>query len=101
LRDWLAVGGTVLFGTDLGAVDPDPSEEYALMAEAGMNFRRILASLTTAPAELFGKSQQLGRIAPGFHADLVVLKDDPSMNPRALAEVKYTLRDGKVIYNAS
>ncbi len=54
LRTWIAAGGTVLFGTDLGAVDSDPSEEYALMAEAGMSFRQILASLTTTPAERFG-----------------------------------------------
>jgi len=31
LRAWLASGGTVLFGTDIGAIDYDPSEEYALM----------------------------------------------------------------------
>ena len=101
LRAWLATGGTVLFGTDLGAVDSDPSEEYALMAEAGMSFRQILGSLTTAPAERFGESRQLGRIAAGFQADLVVMKGDPSTNIRALAAVQTTLRDGKIIYRAS
>ena len=100
LRAWLAVGGTVLFGNDLGTVDYDPSEEYALMAGAGMNFRQILASLTTAPAERFGESKQLGRIAAGFQADLVVLKEDPSKNVRALTAVQYTLRGGKIIYRA-
>jgi imidazolonepropionase-like amidohydrolase len=104
LRAWLAAGGTVLFGTDLGAVDYDPTEEYALMAAAGMSFRQMLASLTTAPAERFGESKQLGRIAAGLQADLVVLKGDPSSNMRAdagLAAVQYTLRAGKVIYRAS
>ena len=100
LRAWVSSGGTVLFGTDLGAVEYDPSEEYALMAEAGMSFRQILASLTTAPAERFGESKQLGRIAAGFQADLVVLKDDPSKNVSALTAVKYTLRSGKIIYRA-
>ena len=98
LRAWLASGGTVLFGNDLGAVDYDPSEEYTLMAGAGMSFRQILASLTTAPAERFGESQRLGRIAPGFTADLILLGEDPSTNVRALASVRYTIRDGKVIY---
>jgi imidazolonepropionase-like amidohydrolase len=98
LRAWLASGGTVLFGTDVGAVDYDPSEEYALMAEAGMSFRQILASLTTAPADRFGESKQLGRIAVGLQADLVVLKDDPSKNIRAFAAVEYTLRAGKIIF---
>jgi imidazolonepropionase-like amidohydrolase len=101
LRAWVANGGTVLFGTDLGAVDPDPSEEYRLMAQAGMTFRQILASLTTAPAERFGQSKQLGRVAAGFQADLVVLKNDPAKNIQALTNVQYTLRGGKIIYRAS
>jgi imidazolonepropionase-like amidohydrolase len=71
------------------------------MAEAGMSFRQILASLTTAPAERFGDSKQLGRIAPGLQADLVVLKQDPSTNIRALTAVQYTLREGKIIYHAT
>jgi imidazolonepropionase-like amidohydrolase len=71
------------------------------MAEAGMSFRQILASLTTAPAERFGESQEVGRVAVGLRADLAVLKDDPSRNIRALAAVQYTLRAGKVIYRAS
>ena len=58
----------LLFGNDLGAVEYDPSEEFVLMAEAGMSFRHILASLTTAPAERFGESDQLGRIAAGLKA---------------------------------
>jgi imidazolonepropionase-like amidohydrolase len=101
LRAWLASGGLVLFGTDVGGVDDyDPSDEYALMAEAGMTFRQILASLTTAPAEKFGESDRLGRIAPGLAADLVVLEGDPSRDVGAFAAVRYTIRDGEIIYPA-
>jgi imidazolonepropionase-like amidohydrolase len=103
LRAWLASGGVVLFGTDVdaGMDDYDPSDEYALMAEAGMTFRQILASLTTAPAEKFGESRRLGRIAPGLAADIVVLDRNPSLDVRAFAAVRYTIRDGKVIYEAA
>jgi len=101
LRDWVAAGGTVLFGTDVGYMaDYDPREEYALMAEAGMDFRQILASLTTAPVERFGESIQQGRIAAGLAADLVVVSGDPSKDVRALAAVRYTIRGGRVIYQA-
>ena len=86
---------------DLGAVDPDPAEEYQLMTQAGMDFRHILASLTTAPAERFGRSKELGRVAVGLKADLVVLKGDPSRNLQALTDVQYTLRDGKIIYRTA
>jgi imidazolonepropionase-like amidohydrolase len=101
LRAWLASGGTVLFGTDLGAVEYDPSEEYALMSEAGMTFPQILASLTTVPAERFGDANKLGRIAAGLQADLTVFHQDPALTLRALAHVKYTLRAGKIIYRAT
>jgi imidazolonepropionase-like amidohydrolase len=101
LRAWVAAGGTVLFGTDLGAVEYDPTEEYALMAQAGMSFPQILASLTTAPAERFGDANKLGRIAAGFLADLAVFQQDPATNLRSLAHVKYTLRAGKIIYSAT
>ena len=101
LRDWVAAGGTVLFGTDVGYMsDYNPSEEYGLMAEAGMSFRQILASLTTAPAEHFGESERLGRVAPGLAADLVVLSGDPSKDVRTFAAVRYTIRGGEVIYRA-
>lgn len=100
LRAWIANGGAVLFGTDLGAVDPDPIEEYELMARAGMNFEEILASLTTAPAERFGRPHDSGRLAAGFPADLTVLNGDPAKNLPALTSVRYTFRDGKIIYQA-
>jgi imidazolonepropionase-like amidohydrolase len=70
------------------------------MGQAGMDFRQILASLSTAPAERFGESSRLGRIAEGFLADLVVLRQDPAQNVRAFAGVRYTIRDGKLIYEA-
>ena len=95
LRAWIAAGGTVLFGTDLGAIDPDPSEEYALMRQAGMSFRQILASLTIAPAERFGESGRLGQVAEGLAADLAVFRGE------SLTDVAYTLRDGKIIYRAT
>jgi imidazolonepropionase-like amidohydrolase len=100
LRAWLAAGGEVLFGTDLGAVEYDPSEEYALMAQAGMSFRQILASLTTAPAARFGDAEKVGRVAAGLQADLAVFERDPAANISSLASVKYTLRAGKIIYRA-
>ncbi len=101
LRAWLAAGGEVLFGTDLGAVEYDPSEEYALMAQAGMSFREILASLTTTPALRFGDAEKVGRVAAGLQADLAVFEKDPAANLSAFADVKYTLRAGKIIYRAT
>jgi imidazolonepropionase-like amidohydrolase len=99
LRAWNAAGGVVLFGTDVGYMSEyDTADEFALMSRAGMTTRQILASLTTSPAERFGASRELGRIATGMLADLTVLRGDPSKDARGFAMVAYTIRDGRIIY---
>jgi imidazolonepropionase-like amidohydrolase len=99
LRAYAAVGGPILFGTDAGYIaEHDPTEEYRLMARAGMSFRDILTSLTTAPAQRFGQSKLSGRIAPGMEADLVLLSADPEQDVAALSQVRYAIRRGRIIY---
>lgn len=98
---FVKAGGELLFGTDVGYIDlTDTRREYELMAGAGLDWRQILASLTTTPARRFGQDDSKGRIAPGMAADLVVLFDDPAKNVVALADVRWTLRGGEVIYEA-
>ena len=88
-----------MFGTDVGYMSEyDPTDEYELMASAGMDFRAILAALTTAPTERFGVSTELGRIAPGYLGDLTVLRNDPARDVRAFTSVQYTIRGGRIIY---
>ena len=99
LRAYSAAGGQIVFGTDLGFItDYDPTEEYLLMARAGMSFRQILAALTTNPSERFGFSKRTGRIAPKMDADIVIIAGDPEVDLKALSNVKYTLRKGQIIY---
>jgi imidazolonepropionase-like amidohydrolase len=101
LQTYFEAGGQILFGTDLGYVtDYDPTEEYQQMERANMRFPDILASLTTAPAKRFDKAATIGRIAPGMNADIVLLAGDPTANIEALSNIKYTLRNGKIIYES-
>lgn len=94
-------GGEILFGTDVGYMTwYSTSDEYQLMTKAGMSFQQILTSLTTAPAARFGAANHAGKIAAGFDADLVVLNADPAVDIKALANVKYTFRQGKMIFEA-
>jgi imidazolonepropionase-like amidohydrolase len=93
-----AAGGTVLFGTDYGAVGADPTDEYLLMAEAGMTFSDVLASLTTAPSRRFIGSESNGTLSAGARADIVVLEGDPSRDPSAFADVCLTICAGRIVY---
>lgn len=99
LRDFAAAGGQVLFGTDVGYMsDYDPTDEYIYMSRA-LTPAQILASLTTAPADRWKESDRRGRVAAGMEADLVVLSSDPMSDVRHFADVRCTLRQGRVIYS--
>jgi len=100
LHDFYRAGGTVLFGTDVGYLtDYATTDEYILLAGAGLNFNQILAMLTTTPAQRFGQSRHTGRIAVGLDADIVLLAGDPAADIQYLDKVTYTIRQGKIIYN--
>jgi imidazolonepropionase-like amidohydrolase len=93
-----AMGGQVLFGTDVGYMtDYDPVREYELMAKAGLTPMQILASLTTTPAARWNEQDRRGRIAAGLDADIVVLDADPAESPRNFAAVRCVIRGGVVL----
>ncbi|HET7618969.1 MAG TPA: amidohydrolase family protein [Vicinamibacterales bacterium] len=97
VMQYVNAGGTILFGTDVGYTPHyDTAEEFVLMERAGLTWRAMLASLTTAPVAFFKADG--GELAPGKPADLVVLAGDPSADARNFARVTYTIRGGRVIY---
>ena len=99
LRAYTQAGGEILFGTDIGYTDRyDTRLEFTLMSRAGMSYRQILASLTTNPAQRFASKS--GRIDIDQPADLTVLSADPSEDPTAFSQVRYTIRAGKLIFRA-
>ncbi|MCI0611396.1 amidohydrolase family protein [bacterium] len=100
--DIFLAGGQILFGTDVGYMrDYDPSDEYDCMAQAGLKWNDILASLTTAPAEKFGEAKRRGRVATGMDADLVVLASDPAKDVKSFSNVRYAIRAGHIINRAN
>ncbi|RKH21550.1 amidohydrolase [Corallococcus sp. CA047B] len=99
LAAFSSAGGQVLFGTDVGYMaDLDPTQEYVLMAHAGLTPMQILASLTTAPAARWHAGERRGRVNPGLDADLVVLGGDPTTDVRRFTDVKCTIRAGRELF---
>jgi imidazolonepropionase-like amidohydrolase len=99
LRAYSKADGDILFGTDIGYIDHyDTALEFTLMSQAGMTYHQILASLTTNPARKFGDSGRTGYIAKGMKADLVVLSADPAADVTAFSKVRFTIRNGNIIY---
>jgi imidazolonepropionase-like amidohydrolase len=101
VRRFRALGGVLLFGTDVGFMtDYDTAEEFRALVRCGLDGRAILRSLTTAPARRFGVDRDVGTVAVGRRADLVLLESDPVEDPTAFARVTATIRAGRVVYSS-
>lgn len=101
VTDYAALGGDILFGTDVGYHQLyDPHLEYTSMARAGLTWRQILASLTTTPARRFGEANRRGQLTEGMAGDVVVLGSDPERDVQAFGDVRTTIRGGRIIYSA-
>lgn len=78
LAGFRALGGTIVYGTDLGNEGPGPGierAEVAAMAEAGMSALDIIRSATVTAAQWL-RLKDRGRLVPGALADLVAFGGD-------------------------
>ncbi len=74
------------------------TRELDWFVKAGMTPAQALATATTIPAELLDRKDRLGRIAPGFAADLVAVDGRPLDNIHDLVTgVRWVMKDGKVV----
>ena len=101
VRQFHALGGDLIFGTDVGYMqDYTTVDEFAALAASGLDAMDVLRMLTTAPARRFGVQDVRGTLTVGRAADLVVLGADPAANIAAFADVRQTIRDGRILYGA-
>ena len=75
-------GVPLLAGTDLGVLLTYPGsslheELEILVRDVGLTPAEALATATINPARFLGLQDRLGRIRPGYYADLVLLDADP------------------------
>ncbi|WP_417657201.1 amidohydrolase family protein [Pseudidiomarina aestuarii] len=93
-------GVTLVLGSDAGALTglPGPAtiDEIELMVAAGIPTHVALAAATINAAHSVDMDQQLGRIAVGFQADLVVLKENPVSTVQTLRDPLMVIQQGRV-----
>jgi imidazolonepropionase-like amidohydrolase len=74
------------------------TRELEWLVKAGMTPVQALASATTIPAAMLEMDKQLGRVAPGFLADLVAVDGDPTSSIDAVVNgVRWVMKEGKVV----
>jgi imidazolonepropionase-like amidohydrolase len=92
-------GIPIVMGTDAGNIGtlhgPSVFREMALMRDAGLTPLQVLRSATTNGAKAMGRDD-LGAIAPGKLADLVLLDADPLADVANLSHAERVIKDGVV-----
>lgn len=81
-----AAGVPVAFGTDLlGSMHPQQAREWRLRAGVQTPVEQ-LQSATSVAAKVLNQEGKLGVIAPGAHADLIVVDGDPTVDILLMGE---------------
>src|SRR5437762_1847336 len=71
------------------------TRELEWFVKAGMTPAQALATATTTAAELLGQGDRLGRLAPGFTADIVAIDGRPLADIHdVIAGVRWVMKDG-------
>lgn len=97
LERFLAAGGHVVYGTDLGNEGPAPGidkREVRALLRAGMSPLDVVRSATVDAAAWLGL-HSTGVIEPGAFADLVALPAAALEDERALTDVRMVWRRGR------
>jgi len=95
----LDAGVPIAMGTDAGTpfnYHADAAEELELMVERGLSPERALEAATVDAADLLGLDD-VGRVAEGYRADLLVLDADPREDPTAWQRPLAVVADGEVV----
>jgi hypothetical protein len=92
-------GGLLLAGPDPtgnGGVVPGfgDQREIELLVEAGFSPVEAIKTATLNGATYLGKQDQIGTIAAGKNADLVVIKGDPGSHISDIENVEIVFKDG-------
>jgi imidazolonepropionase-like amidohydrolase len=94
----MKAGVKIAFGTDMGGIpwDEPIAQEFPRMVDLGMQPMEAIQSATSRAAALLEMEGKIGVVAPGAFADIIAVSGDPLGNIKALENVQFVMKDGKV-----
>jgi imidazolonepropionase-like amidohydrolase len=93
----IKAGVKIACGTDAPAIPHGQNaRELIALVDRGMTPIEALRAATVTSAELIEKDDELGRLEPGFLADVIAVPGDPSRDIRATLDVRFVMKDGRV-----
>lgn len=98
-QQYADAGGLLLAGTDptgYGGVVPGYSakREIELLVEAGFGFEQAVKVATFNGAKYLGRDADVGTLAVGKRADLVVIDGDPAKTTTDIEHMPYVFKNG-------
>ena len=96
LSDAIEAGVKVACGSDAPAIwHGRNAEELVVLVQRGMTPLQAIRAATTVSAELI-EADDLGRLAPGMHADIVGVPGDPLDDITSVQQVRFVMKGGKI-----
>ncbi|MFL5774786.1 MAG: amidohydrolase family protein [Chloroflexota bacterium] len=100
-RKAVGAGVRLAYGTDSGVYPHGlNARQLPYLVRYGMTSAEAIRSATVVAAELMGWGDRVGRIAPGFAADLVAVARDPLADVGVLSDVPIVIKSGIVVKDA-
>ena len=96
----LKAGCKLAFGTDAGVYPHGwNAKQFHTMVVWGMTPMQAIQAATVTAADLIGWKDKVGQLAPGFYADLIAVKGDPTVNETVLEHVDFVMKGGDICKN--
>lgn len=93
----LQAGVRIAFGTDSGIYPHGRNaRQFAYQVRCGQSPLGAIQSATSQAAELIRWDDRVGRIAPGYLADIIAVPGNPLQDIRLLEDVAFVMKDGTV-----
>ena len=94
------MGAKVVFATDSGVYPHgDNAKQFSRAVRFGMTPVQAIQSATIVSAELLGWEDRVGRIAPGYYADIIAVHGNPLDDIEELEDVDFVMKGGTVYKN--
>ena len=95
-KAWKA-GVKMAFATDAGVYPHGwNAKQFKTMVDWGMTPMEAIQSATVSAAELMGWADHIGRIAPGYEADIVAVEGDPLKDVASLQHMAFVMKGGEI-----
>ena len=93
----IAAGVKIALGTDAPAIPHGQNaKELCALVQRGMTPMQAIRAATVVAADLIGAPEELGRLAPGYLADIIAVPGDPSADIAATLDVPFVMKNGQI-----